>query len=54
VTVAIGEVTAGVREGLLAVAVGTGLEVMAAMMGDDVTSVCGPRGKHDPDRNPGR
>jgi putative transposase len=49
-SVAIGEVIADVREGLLAMAVGTGLQVMAAMMNDDVTAACGPRGKHDPDR----
>ena len=47
---AIGEVVADVREGLLAMAVGTGLQVMAAMMDADVTAVCGPKGKHDPDR----
>jgi putative transposase len=50
VTVAIGEVIADVREGLLAMAVGTGLQVMAAMMNDDVATMCGPKGKHDPDR----
>jgi putative transposase len=50
VTVAIGEVIADVREGLLAMAVGTGLQVMAAMMNDDVTAACGPKGKHDPNR----
>jgi putative transposase len=50
VTVAIGEVIADVREGLLAMAVGTGLQVMAAMMGEDVNAVCGPKGKHAPDR----
>jgi putative transposase len=50
VTVAIGEVIADVREGLLAMAVGTGLQVMAAMMNEDVTAVRGPKGKHDPNR----
>jgi hypothetical protein len=44
------DVVADVREGLLAMAVGTGLEVMAAMMAADVSAVCGPRGKHDPAR----
>ena len=34
-----------------AMAVGTGLQVMAAMMHADVAAVCGPKGKHDPDRN---
>ena len=50
VTVAMGELVADVREGLLAMAVGTGLQVMAAMMAADVAAVCGPRGKHDPGR----
>jgi putative transposase len=35
---------------LLALAVGTGLRVMRAMMEADVTAACGPRGKHNPDR----
>jgi putative transposase len=43
VMVAVGELVAEVREGLLAMAVGTGLQVMAAMMDADVTAVCGPR-----------
>ena len=47
VSVVLGEVAADVREGLLAMAVGAGLQVMAAMMDADVTAVCGPKGKHD-------
>jgi putative transposase len=39
-----------VREGLLAMAVGTGLQVMTAMMSDDVTAACGAKGKHDANR----
>lgn len=50
VSVAIGELIADVREGLLAMAVGTGLQVMATMMEADVTVACGPKGKHDPNR----
>jgi len=50
VSVVLGEVVADVREGLLAMAVGAGLQVMAAMMTEDVTAVCGPKGKHDPAR----
>jgi len=50
VSVVIGEIVADVHEGLLAMAVGTGLQVMAAMMEADVTAACGPRGQHDPDR----
>src|SRR4051812_23539484 len=38
------------REGLLALAVGTGLQVMAAIMEADVTAACGPKGRHDRDR----
>ncbi len=45
-----GELVADVREGLLAMAVGTGLQVMAAMMDADVAAVCGPKGRHDANR----
>ncbi len=38
------------REGLLALAVGTGLQVMQVLMDEDVTAVAGPKGKWDPDR----
>jgi putative transposase len=54
VSVTIGEVIADVREGLLAMAVGTGLQVMAAMFEEDVTAACGPKGKHDADRTASR
>jgi putative transposase len=37
-------------KGLLALAVGTGLQVMASLMEADVAAVCGPRGIHDPGR----
>jgi putative transposase len=50
VTVAMAELATDVQEGLLAMAVGTGLQVMAAMMSADVEAVCGPKGKHDPAR----
>src|SRR4051795_11375631 len=50
VSVAMNAIAADVREGLLALAVGAGLQVMAQLMEADVTAVCGPRGKHDPDR----
>jgi putative transposase len=50
VTVVMSEIAADVREGLLAIAVGAGLQVMAAMMTCDVDALCGPRGRHDPDR----
>jgi putative transposase len=50
VSVALGELVGEMREGLLALAVGTGLQVMAALMEADVTAACGPKGRHDPDR----
>ncbi len=50
VSVVMAELAGDVQEGLLAMAVGTGLQVMAAMMNADVAAVCGPRGKHDPAR----
>jgi putative transposase len=50
VSVALTELAGEVREGLLALAVGTGLQVMAAMMEVDVSGVCGRKGRHDPAR----
>jgi putative transposase len=51
VSVALGELAGELREGLLALAVGTGLQVMAAIMEADVTAACGPKGRHDPERS---
>ena len=50
VSVAMGEIAADVREGLLALAVGAGLQVMTQLMEADVAAVCGPRGKHNQGR----
>lgn len=50
VSIVMEQIGADLREGLLALAVGAGLQVMAQLMEADVTAVCGPRGKHDPDR----
>ena len=50
VSVAMDEIAADMREGLLALAVGAGLQVMQQLMEADVTAVCGPKGRHDPDR----
>jgi len=50
VSVAMSEIVENVKEGLLALAVGTGLQVMQAMMAEDVSAACGPKGKHDPAR----
>jgi len=49
VSVAMNEIAAEVREGLLALAVGAGLQVMQAMFSEDVSVLCGPKGRHDPD-----
>ena len=50
VSVALAELAGEVQEGLLALAVGTGLQVLAAMMEADVTAVCGRKGRHDAER----
>jgi putative transposase len=50
VSVTLAELAGEMREGLLALAVGTGLQVMAAIMEEDVTAACGPKGRHDPER----
>jgi transposase-like protein len=50
VSVAMGELTGAVREGLLALAVGAGLQVMQVLMEENVTGLCGPKGRHLPDR----
>ena len=44
------------REGLLALAVGAGLQVMQQLMEADVTALCGPRGqaRSGPDRDAAR
>ena len=50
VTVAMAELTGAMKEGLLALAVGAGLQVMQAVMEESVTELAGPKGRHDPDR----
>jgi putative transposase len=51
VSIAMAELAGDVQEGLLAMAVGTGLQVMAAMMNADVEAACGPKGRHDAERS---
>ena len=50
VTVVMAEIAENMREGLLALAVGAGLQVMAALMEADVTALAGPKGRHDATR----
>jgi putative transposase len=47
VSVAMVEIAENIHEGLLALAVGAGLQVMAALMDADVTVSAGSKGKHD-------
>ena len=51
VTLAMADLAETVKEGLLALAVGAGFGVMEVMMQESVTSLCGPKGVHDPDRS---
>ena len=53
VTVAMTEIAENMREGLLALAVGAGLQVMQALMDADVTELAGPKGRHDEARRCG-
>jgi putative transposase len=50
VTLAVAELAGAAREGLLALAVGTGLQVLQAMLAEDVARLVGPRGRHNPNR----
>ena len=50
VTIALAEIAESAKEGLLALAVGAGLQVMGTLMEESVTVLAGPKGKHDPER----
>jgi len=50
VTVALGELTGQMAEGLLSLAVAAGLQVMSQVMEADVKALAGPRGRHDKGR----
>jgi putative transposase len=50
VIVSMAEIAESAKEGLLALAVGTGLQVMAAMFAEDAGRLCGPEGRHNPGR----
>ncbi len=50
VLVSMAEIAGAAKEGLLALAVGTGLQVLTAMFDEDVARMCGPAGKHNADR----
>src|ERR1035438_8463330 len=46
VIVSMTEIAESAKEGLLALAVGTGMQVMAAMFSEDAERLCGPDGGH--------
>ena len=50
VTVALAEIAESAKEGLLALAVGAGLQVMGTLMEESVTALAGPKGEHNPAR----
>ena len=50
VTIALGELAGAAREGLLALAVGTGLGVLGELLAADVDRLVGPKGRHNPQR----
>jgi transposase-like protein len=50
VTIALAELAGAAREGLLALAVGTGIRVLGELLAADVDRLVGPKGRHNPDR----
>jgi putative transposase len=50
VTIALAELAGAAREGLLALAVGTGLGVLGELLAADVDGLVGLKGRHNPDR----
>jgi putative transposase len=50
VTVALAELAGAARQGLLALAVGTGLGVLDSLLDADVERLVGPKGRHQPGR----
>lgn len=50
VTISLNSLVSKAREGLLALSVSVGLEVLMAMIAEEVEVIAGPKGKHDPAR----
>jgi len=48
VSVALAEIAESAKEGLLALAVGAGLQVLGTLMEESVVALAGPKGKHNP------
>jgi putative transposase len=54
VQLALADIGAVAREGLLAMSVAAGMAVMQAMFDAEIAAACGPKGKHDADRTGSR
>ena len=54
VRLAMTEVAAAAREGLLAMSVAVGLRVMGELLQAELEAKVGPKGRHDPDRTASR
>ena len=50
VQLAMGDIADTMREGLLALAVGAGMQVIGVLFEESVAALAGPKGKHDPHR----
>jgi putative transposase len=50
VTIALAELAGAAREGLLALAVGTGIRVLGELLAADLDRLVGPKGRHNPGR----
>ena len=50
VTVALAEIAESATEGLLALSVGAGLQVLGTLMEESVVALAGPKGRHNPQR----
>jgi putative transposase len=51
VTIVLAELAGAAREGLLALAGGTGIGVLGEPLAADVDRLVGPKGRHNPDRS---
>ena len=54
VSIALREIAATAKQGLLALSVGIGLQVVAEIFEDETTHLAGEKGKHDPNREASR
>jgi putative transposase len=54
VPVAVAERASAAREGLLTLAVETGLQVLQAMLAEDIARLVGPKGRHNSERTAAR